>query len=157
MTSLLTLCAKMQHNGNQLQSGTVFITCFIKIQIGLIFLLPVYPGCLGKEAIKIVYWGSIHVLHGNSVCPITFYINLSCMHAMRPHSKQELSGSQNGWPLATIDTSAVTIFLNDIQIATLDQNRKKIESSILPSQSYNFHESKKVRLMTDVSKLHCIL
>ena len=34
---------------------------------------------------------------------------------------------------------------------------KKIESSILPSQSYDFHECKKVCLMTDVSKLHCIL
>jgi len=37
----------------------------------------------------------------------------------------------------------VTIFSNDIEIAILDQNRKKIESSILPSQSYGFHESKK--------------
>jgi len=36
--------------------------------------------------------------------------------------------------------SAVTIFSNDIEIATLDQNRKKIESSILPSESYDFHE-----------------
>jgi len=40
--------------------------------------------------------------------------------------------------------SAVTIFSNDIKIAILDQNRKKIESSILPSQSHDFHESKKV-------------
>jgi len=28
------------------------ISCFIKIQIGLIFLVPAYPGCPGKEAIK---------------------------------------------------------------------------------------------------------
>jgi len=28
------------------------ISCFIKIQIGLIFLLPAYPGCPGKEAVK---------------------------------------------------------------------------------------------------------
>jgi len=28
------------------------ISCFIKIQIGLTFLVPAYPGCLGKEAIK---------------------------------------------------------------------------------------------------------
>jgi len=27
------------------------ISCFIKIQIGLTFLLPAYPGCLGKEAV----------------------------------------------------------------------------------------------------------
>jgi len=58
--------------------------------------------------------------------------------------------------LYRLSYSAVTIFSNDIEIATLDQNRKKIEWSILPSQSYNFHESKKSRLMTDVSKLHCI-
>jgi len=41
----------------------------------------------------------------------------------------------------TEPSSAVTIFSNDIKIATLDQNRKKIESSILPSQGYDFHES----------------
>jgi len=45
--------------------------------------------------------------------------------------------------LYRLSYSAVTIFSNDIEIATLDQNRKKIEWSILPSQSYNFHESKK--------------
>ena len=28
------------------------ISCFIKIQIGLTFLIPAYPGCPGKEAIK---------------------------------------------------------------------------------------------------------
>jgi len=27
-------------------------SCFIKIQNGLTFLLPAYPGCLGKEAVK---------------------------------------------------------------------------------------------------------
>jgi len=28
------------------------IPCFIKIQIGLTFLVPAYPGCPGKEAVK---------------------------------------------------------------------------------------------------------
>jgi len=28
------------------------ITCFIKIHIGLTFLMPAYPGCPGKEATK---------------------------------------------------------------------------------------------------------
>ena len=32
------------------------ISCFIKIQIGLTFLVPAYPGCPGKEAIK---WASV--------------------------------------------------------------------------------------------------
>jgi len=43
-------------------------------------------------------------------------------------------------PIFVATASAVTIFSNDIEIATLDQNRKKIESSILPSESYDFHE-----------------
>ena len=59
--------------------------------------------------------------------------------------------------ISLIILSAVTIFSNDIEIAILDQNRKKIEWMILPTQSYDFHESKKVRLMTDVSRLHCTL
>ena len=33
-----------------------FFSCFIKIQIGLTFLVPAYPGCPGKEAIK---WVSV--------------------------------------------------------------------------------------------------
>jgi len=34
------------------------ISCFINIQIGLTFLVPVYPGCPGKEAVSClsVYW-----------------------------------------------------------------------------------------------------
>jgi len=28
------------------------VSCFIKIQIGLTFLVLAYPGCIGKEAIK---------------------------------------------------------------------------------------------------------
>jgi len=28
------------------------VSCFIKIQIGLTFLMPAYPGCPGKEAVK---------------------------------------------------------------------------------------------------------
>ena len=31
------------------------ISCFIKIQIGLSFVEPVYPGCRGKEAVKQVW------------------------------------------------------------------------------------------------------
>jgi len=31
------------------------ISCFIKIQIGLTFLVPAYPGCPGKEAAKWLY------------------------------------------------------------------------------------------------------
>jgi len=35
------------------------ISCFIKIQIGLTFLVPAYSGCPGKEAIK---WVSVCVI-----------------------------------------------------------------------------------------------
>jgi len=31
-------------------TATPIISCFIKIQIGLTFLVPAYPGCSGKEA-----------------------------------------------------------------------------------------------------------
>jgi len=48
------------------------------------------------------------------------------------------------------------IFSNDIEIAILDQYQKN-QKSILPTQSYDFLKSKKVRLMTDVSRLHCTL
>jgi len=30
------------------------ISCFTKIHIGLTFLVPAYPGCRGKEAVKCV-------------------------------------------------------------------------------------------------------
>jgi len=33
----------------------LIISCFIKIQNGLTFLVPAYPGCAGKEAAKSEY------------------------------------------------------------------------------------------------------
>jgi len=36
------------------------ISCFIKIQIGLNFLVSAYPGCPGKEALK---WVSVYCCH----------------------------------------------------------------------------------------------
>ena len=52
------------------------ISCFIKIQIGLIFLPPAYPGCAEKEAVKWVskFWkrtgkmsflSQCHTIEGN--------------------------------------------------------------------------------------------
>ena len=42
----------------------IIITCFIKIQIGLTFLVPADPGCPGKEAVK---WVSISQYYAS--CP----------------------------------------------------------------------------------------
>jgi len=36
----------------QLMPLPIVISCFIKIQIGLTFLVPAYSGCPGKEAVK---------------------------------------------------------------------------------------------------------
>jgi len=38
------------------------ISCFIKIQIGLTFLVPAYPGCPGKEAVRRLLFLSIGLL-----------------------------------------------------------------------------------------------
>jgi len=35
----------------QLMSLSPIISCFVKSQIGLTFLVPAYPGCPAKEAI----------------------------------------------------------------------------------------------------------
>jgi len=48
------------------------ISCFIKMQIALIFLVPAYPDCHGKEAIKRVSVGS----YNNNV---TEYRPLCCL------------------------------------------------------------------------------
>jgi len=39
--------------------GHPIIACFIKIQIGLTFLVPSYSGCPGKEAVK---WVSVYLV-----------------------------------------------------------------------------------------------
>jgi len=36
----------------QLMPLLLTVSCFSKIQIGFTFLVPAYPGCPGKEAIK---------------------------------------------------------------------------------------------------------
>jgi len=40
---------------------------FIKIQNRLTFLVPAYPGCHGREAIKVVF---VHVLNMEGCCEI---------------------------------------------------------------------------------------
>ena len=37
----------------QLMPLPLTVSCFSKIQIGFTFLVPAYPGCPGKEAVKI--------------------------------------------------------------------------------------------------------
>jgi len=37
------------------------IPCFIKIQIGLTFLVPAYSGCPGKEAVFSIYKSTVWV------------------------------------------------------------------------------------------------
>ena len=36
----------------QLMPQPPIISCFVKIEIGVTFLVPAYPGCPGKEAVK---------------------------------------------------------------------------------------------------------
>jgi len=36
----------------QLMPLPLTVSCSSKIQIGFTFLVPAYPGCLGKEAVK---------------------------------------------------------------------------------------------------------
>ena len=36
----------------QLMPLPITVSCFSKIQIGFTFLVPAYPGCPGKEAVK---------------------------------------------------------------------------------------------------------
>ena len=44
------------HYGLADATATPIISCFVKIQISLIFLVPAYPGFPGKEAVK---WVSV--------------------------------------------------------------------------------------------------
>ena len=38
------------------------VSCFIKIQIGLTFLVPTYPGCPGKEAVRRASVSVVHLM-----------------------------------------------------------------------------------------------
>jgi len=44
----------------QLMPLPLTVSCSSKIQIGFTFLVPAYPGCPGKEAVKWLYYLSIH-------------------------------------------------------------------------------------------------
>jgi len=39
------------HNGSA-DATAIIVSCSSKIQIGFTFLVPAYPGCPGKEAVK---------------------------------------------------------------------------------------------------------
>jgi len=55
--ALLSVYSKVQifANGSAYATATPNISCFIKIQIGLTFLVSAYPGCTGKEGGKWVF------------------------------------------------------------------------------------------------------
>jgi len=56
------------------------ICCFIKIKIGLVFLVPAYPGYCGKEAIKWVLFVCLSVsvcLSLTDVNSCSFYLNIN--------------------------------------------------------------------------------
>jgi len=57
------------------------ISCFIKIQNGLTFLVPVYPGCPGKEVIKWVSFYSCSNCFGLvfAICKCGFLWNIGHM------------------------------------------------------------------------------
>jgi len=54
------------------------ISCFIKIQTGLTFLVLAYPGCPGKKAVK---WASVCQLSLNVLCIFSLQLqSYSCDH-----------------------------------------------------------------------------
>jgi len=54
------------------------ISCFIKIQITLTFLVLAYSGCPGKEAIKWVFVILLDSQHANNRVTIKLHIHDSC-------------------------------------------------------------------------------
>jgi len=75
----------------QLMLMPLTVSCFSKIQIGFTFLVPAYPGCPGKEAVK---WLCVCVA---SCCPhlktdfggfccrkasLPTYFHLPCLHTL---------------------------------------------------------------------------
>jgi len=51
----MVICLEQGANGLpmvQLMPLPLMISCFIKIQNGFAFLVPAYPGCPGKKAIR---------------------------------------------------------------------------------------------------------
>ena len=53
----------------QLMPLSLTVSCFSKIQTGFTILVPAYPGCPGKEAIK---WGVVVVIVTGIQSTMTF-------------------------------------------------------------------------------------
>jgi len=68
----------------QLMPLPLTFSCFSKIQIGFTFLVPAYPGCPGKEAVK---WLCVCVCFSKIEWLICFYLSgtgsLVCMYVDR--------------------------------------------------------------------------
>jgi len=62
MLAWLSVCSEVQMHMVQLMPLPPIISCFIKMRNGLTFLVSVYPGCPGEEAVRRV-----------SVCLIDWY------------------------------------------------------------------------------------
>jgi len=76
----LPVCSEVQMIANSPADATAtpIISCFMKIQIGLTFLVPAYPGCLGKVAIKrVLSWPPISVADADiTFLPYGFYLSI---------------------------------------------------------------------------------
>ena len=59
---------------SQLMPLPLTVSCSSKIQIGFTFLVPAYPGCRGKEAVKwllLLLLAGREFLHSEGMDPIT--------------------------------------------------------------------------------------
>jgi len=75
-------------------------SCFIKIQIGLTYLVPAYPGCPGKEAVK---WVSVWIQGYMTANTVTFGNS-------HPHLQQWWATAANkAWHLVYINNWSRTL------------------------------------------------
>jgi len=63
----------------QLMPLPLTVSCSSKIQIGFTFLVPAYPGCLGKEAVKLLL---LLLLSDYNRCELISCINNMCFWQM---------------------------------------------------------------------------
>jgi len=75
------------------------ISCCIKIQIGLTFLMPAYPGCSGKETVKQMH-NFVHAVIIRPLCSTTFVSDIA-IFVLKRDVKLQLTNLQYyiDWPV----------------------------------------------------------
>ena len=125
MFTWLPVCQCLQRGANDSQMVQLLplppiISCFNKIQNGSVFLVPAYPGCPGKKAIKRVWWYDDATATTNTTPTTTILWPFPWDYLGEPAPEETFTHSHLSW------SSIILSFQHDLNRGKVNQQDKHL-------------------------------